>query len=339
MKRFFATTAIVTLMLASFAGCSKKEKENENTPSATPTVSAGQNGSEQNSETSTELIVLGGYFVNDHASVNIFPSEGAWKVSGILYPQTEGDSPVFLSAPLTHEQDVKFVYSSDEDKLTFTFAKDSMTVSSDKGTTYAGFAGEYKRTQNTTEPESESVILANGSTLELLGRIAATHYMINSEGVETSTLNLATTSFDNDTMLKFVVAYADLFLAGEAQPVPEISTEYLLYAFSESALNDLLLTATAGTFNISKLSVADSDITLKDGTFYVPCRGDYAGGLATNQTEADPDEVKEHVALEAAIVKKDGTLYNIEMTLSTSENAKAGAAGVQIDSVTCKTAK
>lgn len=339
MKRFIATTAIVTLMLTSFAGCSKKEKENENNPNGTPTVSANQNDSEQGSDITSDIIPLGGSFTNDNASLNIYLSEGSWRVSGILFPQKDEDSALILNGPLTHDQGVNFIYSTDNDKITFTFAKDSMTITVDKGTNYSGFAGKYRRIDTTTEPESGSVTLTNGSTLAFLGRIAAAHYMTRSEGVETSTLNLSTTSFTNDDMLKFVVTYADLFLAGESQPVPEISTEYLFYAFSEDDLNNLLLAATAGTFDISKLSVADSDITLKDGTFYVPCRGNYAGGLATSQTTVDPDEVNEQIELEATIVKKDGTLYNIEMTLSTSENAKAGAAGIQIDSVAYKTVK
>lgn len=338
MKRFIATTTIVTLMLASFAGCSKKEKEKENNTNGTPTVSTQENSSENKSDLSGNYITLGGYFTRENVNLSIFISDTGWYVNGVLFPK-EDSAAVILSAPLTYDQGTSLIYSENGEQLTFTFTEAAMTVTADKGQTYAGFAGEYKRSGNNTVAQSDSVSPASGSTLELLGRVALTHYVTKNEGASSLTVDIASDSFDNEYLINYIVTYADLFLADKALPVPDISSEYLCYGFSKEELDNVLQVATAGTYDTSKLSLTNSEIVLKDDVYYVPCRGNYAGGLATRYTNADPEEISEQLILECAIVKKGGTRYELTMTLATSENTKIGTAGIQIDSVSYESAK
>ncbi len=332
MRRMLATTALAALLLSSLTACSK-EGENGKEPSGTitPTGSAGQNNPDD-PETSFDYVILGGYFVRDDANFTIYISDNGWHVNGALF-QKGSSSPLILTGPLTYTEGLDLTYSKDGEELTFTFAKNSMEIKVNKGTAYTAFAGTYTRTEQ-TPAESPSVSPKSGSTLELIGRIAATHYMAKAEGIPECTVDISTGAYDNAYMTKFILAYADLFLAAEAQPVPEASAEYLCYAFPEAEFNNLLLTATAGTFGADSFDPADSGIVCKNSIYYIPCRGNYAGGLATSYTNADPDVISGHLLLEAVISKKDGTRYDIEMTLSTSENAEIGTSGIQMDSVT-----
>lgn len=332
MKRFLATTAIVTLMLTAFAGCSKdKDKENEN---LTPTVSTDQNG-----ESEPSHIALGGYFTKENTSLVISYTTEGWKANGIRFSDEEGTEASVFSGSLTHSEGPNLVYEENGEKLTFTFSVDSMKVTADQGDTYAAFAGEYQRMDDNIVSETVSVVPASGSTLELLGRIAVAYYMMAEETTTDFTLELSSVAFDNNYMLSFLTSYAELFLIEKADAFPEISTEYLLCALTEEELNNILLTATAGDFDAADLSTEGSDIVLKDGVYYLPCHGEYAGGLASRYTDADPEELSDRLVLEAAIVKKDGTRSDITMTLSTSENTNAGTAGIQIDSVTYASAE
>ncbi|MGN1084929.1 MAG: hypothetical protein ACI4QX_07985 [Lachnospiraceae bacterium] len=332
MKRFFATTAITALLVASLSGCSKEKNPGENNTDA-PTGTVNQNGSEDNSDINAEYITLGGYFLRDNANLTIFISDSQWRVNGILFPEETGAAPLILSSTLTYTEGLDLVYSENGEEMTFTFAANSMTIQAKEGDTYAAFAGTYRRVD---EPVAEAGTVSpkSGSTLELLGRIAATHYMAKTEGIPACTFDIAANSFDNNYMVKFVLAYADLFLSAEALPLPEISDRYLCYAFPEEELNKLLLTATAGTFDTADFDTANTDIVYKEGIYYVPCYGNYACGLATSYTGADPEVISERLLLEAVISKMDGTRYDIEMTLSTSENTAIDTVGIQINSVT-----
>lgn len=335
MRRMLATTALAALLLSSLTACSK-EGENGKEPSGTitPTGSAGQNNPDDGPDASFDYVILGGYFVRDDANFTIYISDNGWHVNGALFPKGSS-SPLILTGPLTYTEGLDLTYSKDGEELTFTFAKNSMEIKVNKGTAYTAFAGTYTRTEQ-TPAESSSVSPKSGSLLELIGRIATAHYMAKAEGIPECTVDISAGSYDNTYMTKFVLTYADLFLAAEAQPVPEISADYLCYAFPEEEFNNLLLTATAGTFGANNFDPADSGIVCKNSTYYIPCRGNYAGGLATSYTNADPDAISEHLLLEAVISKKDGTRYDIEMTLTTSENENIGTSGIQMDSVTYK---
>lgn len=332
-RRTLAATTIAALLLSSLAGCSKEKEPDQENP-LTPTGSISQNNPGDNSDTSFDYIILGGYFLREDANFTIYISDNGWHVNGVLFPKNS-TSPLILTGPLTYQEELDLIYSENGDELTFTFAKNSMTVKVNKGSTYTAFEGSYQRTEQTAA-ENSSVSPAKGSTLALIGGIAAAHYMAKAEGIPACTIDLYGASFDNAYMAKFLIAYADLFLASDAVPVPEISTDYLFYTIKKADLNNLLLAATAGTFGIDSFDPSGSDIVLKDGSYYIPCRGSYGGGLATSYTNANPDVIPERLLLEAVVSKIDGTRYDIEMTLSTSESTEAGAAGIRLDSVTYK---
>ena len=121
--------------------------------------------------------------------------------------------------------------------------------------------------------------------------------------------------------------------------MPEVSDKYLCYQFASKDLNNLLLAATAGKFGVADLSLTGSDIELKDGSYYVPCPGAYAGGVASHYTDEDPTKLTDTLVLEASAVKIDGTRYDLEMTISSSANKALTATGVQINTVTYKIVK
>ncbi|MBQ9766574.1 MAG: hypothetical protein IJW37_00525 [Lachnospiraceae bacterium] len=342
MKRFLVTTAIATLMLTAFAGCSK-EKEQEQGTEATPTPSVtldleqGEVDLEtilgENVTGESQIISLGGSFSNDNASLTVYLSDTGWNVSGIRFPEEAGDSSLLLSGPLTYQEPVDLVYEENGDKLTFTFASDSMTITVNEGTTYTSFAGEYERMANTTVPESETVVPKTGSVLESLGRTAAAYYMTTMGDSASFTLDPSTITFDNAFALRYVGAYTNLFLASHANLYTEIAGDCLYYAFAETDLNNVLLVASAGKFGVANLSVDGSDIVLKDDVYYVPCRGEYAGGIAVDSDDANKEDLGDTVFVEAVIVKTDSSRSDIDMTISVSANAAAGTTGLQIDSV------
>lgn len=325
MRRFLATAALAALMAATLAGCSKKE----NTTEEVPTVTSAPNGVEGSS---AEYIALGGYFTREDANLTIYISESGWRVIGMLFLK-DSSSPLVLNAPLSYTTGTDMIYEADGEKLTFTFAADSVKVTSTTGTAHAAFAGEYRRTDEDTA--SGLVVPENGSAPALLGRIAAAYYIVTSEDATDYTLDLSATILGNDFLCSFITAYADLFLANSATVYPEISSEYLCYAFSKTNLDNVLRAATAGAYDSDSLTTEGTEIVLLDGVYYVPCRGNYAGGLTSAPT---PEQENGALTLEAVIAKKDGSRLTVTMTLSTSENAAAGPAGIQIDSVTYKTA-
>lgn len=339
MKRLFALLAIFTLLLTTAVACSK---DNPDSPDTTPSVSEG----EDNTITLDELnsfkndpgyIALGGFFSREDTNLSFFISGSRLYVNGIMFPDG-ATSPLVLTGPLTFTEETDFVYEQDGDKLTFTFAPEHVDIKVDKGSTYTPFAGKFDRTSREVA-ETGSIVPKSGSALEYVGRIALAYYMLNAEGSATYNFDATAASFDNATMVKFVSLYADLFLTGNAEPMPEVSDKYLCYKFSSEDLNKLLLAATAGKFGVADLSVTGSDIVLKDDAYCVPCPGTYAGGVASNFTDEDPKEINENLVLEAGVVKMDGTRYDLEMTLSTSANEALTATGVQINSVTYKILK
>lgn len=296
--------------MTSFAGCSKKKKGDNATPTNNPVTT-----DDSALENQAGFISLGGYYRNDTVSMNIYLSTDGWKINGIF--SKSADTPhVFLIGDLTHTEGPELVYSTENDEITFTFAKDSMTVKVNKGTTYSDFSGTYKRLEEKTS-EMESVPPMSGSTLELLSRAALTHYVTMSDGVDTATVTISEVPLDNASMVKFLVTYADLFLVNNADFYPEVSEKNLMATLTEEQIVSLLSTATDGAFSVDKLDVSGSDIVVKDNTYYIPCYGKYAGGIATRYTEADPAEIPAQLVLDAAVNKSDGANYYLDMTLST----------------------
>lgn len=337
MKRLFALLTIFTLLFTTAVAC---KKDNPDNPDATPSVSED----DENTITLDELnsfkndpgyIALGGFFSRDDTNLSFFISGSRLYVNGIMFPDG-ASSPLVLTGPLTFTEETSFVYEQGDDKITFTFAPEHVDIKIDKGTTYTPFAGKFDRTSREVA-ETGSIVPKSGSALEYVGRIALAHYMTIAEGTPSYSFSTATASFDNATMVKFISLYADLFLTVSAEPMPEVSDKYLCYKFSSEELNNLLLAATAGKFGVANLSVDGSDIVLKDGAYCVPCRGVYAGGVASNFTDEDPETINENLVLEAGVVKMDGTRYDLEMTISSSANEAFTVTGVQIDSVTYKT--
>ncbi len=345
MKRFLTVTTLAALLLTSFAACSKKENTDTDITS-TPTAAVSEDNTGDNTDKDTpsdvvtqpptETIMLGGYFTRKNSSLSFGISEGSWKVSGYLFSETAGEAPLILSGPVALTEGTSFVYSDDSNELTFVFAADSLNVNVNKGTDYADFAGAYDR-MDTTVPENEIITPENGSALELLGRIALTHYMINAEGAADCSIDVTALEFNSDYMENFLLAYTDLFLVDKADFLPEVSDKYLCYTFTKEGLDDLFSAVTAGAFTTAQFNITDSGIVSKDGNYYIPCQGVISGGLTSSSETQEP--VSDALALGGVVGKSDGTRYDLIMTLSTKANSASGSAGVQITSVNYKLTK
>lgn len=311
MKRFVALLLIATMAMTSFAACSKKKtKDDTGNTTGNPTTTDTPSSVEQSG-----YIALGGYFRNGNVSMNIYLAAEGWKINGISSKGADS-SLVLLSGDLTHKEGTELIYSKDDDELSFVFAEKSMTVTVNKGTTYSDFAGTYKRVVEETS-KTESVSPKSGSTLELLGRVALVHYVTKYDGTETATVNISEITLDSASMVKFLLAYADLFLVSKGGVYPEVSDKYLMAPLTKDQVASILSTATDGAFSVDKLDISGSDIVIKDDTYYIPCFGKYAGGVATRYTEANPAEIPTQLILDAGVNKIDGTKYYMDMTLST----------------------
>lgn len=333
MKRLFTMTALATLFVFSFAACSK-DKDKENNAQTSPAVTQQPGTSSEDNAFSAEgegFIALGGYFTKDNTDLVIYISDGSWHVNGVMH--NTGTSPLILTGPLTYQEPLDLVYSSDGQELTFTFAENSVTAVAGKGDTYQAFAGTYQR-QTDTIADSESVVPSEGSVLETLGRIAVTYYVTAADDASSYTFDAATATFDNAFMTDFIVNYTNLFLATDVAVYPEITTQYLCSTFEADTLDALLQNASAGSFTVRDLDLSESEIILKDGIYYVPCRGLYAGGISSSYTDSNPENIAETLLLEGTVVDINGKRSVFEMTIKTSANAAAGTTGIQLDSIT-----
>lgn len=335
MKRLFTIFTLSTLLLISFGGCSKKDSEE---PDNTPTPVAGSESnssgdvSQGDANQSEEAIFFGGSFAGDNTYMTFGIADGSWAVTAYYF--SKGSSPaVYWNGPITFKGDADFVYDDGKNELTITFANDSVTIKVNKGTDYSVFAGTFKRSESSS---SDSTVLSphNGSPLELLGRIALTHYMVIGDGALECSVSLTASDFNAEYMESFILAYADLFLVSEAAVLPEISERYLCYAFTEDALNELLFNASAGKFSVDKLNLSNGEIKTKDGLYYVPCRGSYAGGLVVESLT--PALVSDALKIQGGVAKLGGISYDVEMTLSTKEDKENAVTGVTIDSISYK---
>lgn len=328
-KRFLTIATLSAFLLTSLAACSKGSETQDETP--TPTFAVSDDESE-NVTPVPEVITIGGAFARDNAYLSFGIIESSWKVSGYYIPEEEGAEPLVLSGLADFEGKAELSYTDDNNKLTFTFDTDSVTVTVNKGTDYAAFAGTYARTE-TENPDSVVLSPEQGSEAELLGRIALTLYMLDATG-STESIDVAALKFDSDYMEAFLLAYADLFLVDKAQPLPEVSDKYLCYTFTEEALDDLFRTVSAGSFTTEQFKITNSGIVSKDGIYYVPCLGKISGGLTVSSESAD-----EGITLGGVVSKPDGTRYDLTMTLSIKENSAAGSLGAQLLSVNYKLTK
>ncbi|MDD5901636.1 MAG: hypothetical protein PUC73_12170 [Lachnospiraceae bacterium] len=338
-KRFLAITTISVLLLSSFTACSKSKDEKDTTPDATPTATASVSNDSSADEELTldtenaeiETISLGGTFSRANGGLSFFITEKGWEVSGyhFLADVTSSAGPVILSGTTTMGDGPVFLYSDEENEVSFTFSADSVTVAVTKGTAYQIFEGSFSRVAE-TEPQPEILSPKEGSSLELLGRVALTHYMLKAEGIPECMINLSEISFDNATMEKFLLTYTNLFLSTRASFFPEIA-DGIFCTITKDELNELFLTASAGAFDASAFDGTAADIVLKENTYYVPCNGTFAGGLTVETL--DQALVSDALTICGVVGKADGTRYTVEMTLSTSEDVSS-ATGVRIDTVT-----
>lgn len=338
MKRFSVLFTLCTFLLVSLCGCSKKTDEPDKTP--TPTVSGSENnssddGSQDNTIQSEGAISFGGSFVRDNTYLSFGILDGSWAVTG-FYSAKDSSTGTLLNGPITFKENADFVYDDGENKLTITFATDSVSIKVDKGTEYSVFAGTFKRSEISS---SDSSILSplSGSPLEHLGRIALAHYMVVGDEVNDCSIDFNASGFSTEYMEKFLLAYADLFLTFKAEPLPDLFDRYLAYSFTEEELNELLLSATAGKFSVDKLNLSSSEIKTKDGLYYVPCHGSYAGGLIVESLS--PALVSDALKIQGGVAKLGGISYDVEMTLSTKEDKKNTVTGVTIESISYKMVK
>lgn len=340
-KRILALATVSVLLLTAFAACKKEDKND--IPEATPTTAVSEDNTDDKdltvdtNDTTIETIAFGGDFARDKGNLSFYIADGGWKVTGYHYGDDMTASPVVLNGATTMGTDGPvFLYSDDENEVSFTFAAKSLTVAVTKGTAYKAFEGTFQRVVHTT-PAPEILSPEKGSSLELLGRIALTHYMVKAEALPECMINLSETTFDNTYMTDFLVAYGNLFLSTEATLVPEVSETSLVCGISKDALNDLFLTASAGAFDVSAFDGSAKNIVTKDDMYYIPCDGSFAGGLTVEK--ADQELVSDALVINGVVAKNDGTRYDITMTLATAADAASGTAGVRMNTVTYKLAQ
>ena len=345
-KRILALATVSVLLVTAFAAC-KKDDTTPDTPDATPTTAVSEDNTDNSTndkdltvdknDTIIETIAFGGDFARDNGNLSFYIAEGGWRVTGYHYGEDTAAGPIVINGATTMATDGPvFLYSDDENEVSFTFAAKSLTVAVTKGTAYKAFEGTFDRVTQTA-PAPEILSPERGSSLELLGRIALTHYMTKAEGLPECMINLSEATIDNAYMTDFLAAYGNLFLSTEASVVPEVSETSLVCGISKDALNDLFLTASAGTFDVSAFDGSAKNIVAKDDMYYIPCDGSYAGGLTVEK--ADPELVSDALVINGVAAKNDGTRYDVAMTLTTSADSAAGTAGVRINTVIYKLAQ
>ena len=342
-KRILALATVSVLLVTAFAACKKEDKKES--PETTPTVAVtdDKNSSSddtktpaQDTETVIETITLGGDFARDNGTLSFYIVEGNWLVTGYHYSEDTTAAPVVLNGVTSFATDSPvFVYSDDENEVSFTFSDASVTVAVTKGTAYKVFEGTFPRIVPNAPEQNLSP--EKGSSLELLGRVALTHYMVKAEGLTDCMINVSEITFDNAYMTEFLAAYGNLFLSTEAALVPDVSETSLVCSISKDALKDLFLTASAGAFDGSSFDGSAKNIVAKNDMYYIPCDGSFAGGLTVETL--DQELVSDALTIGGVVAKADGTRYDITMTLATAKDASAGTAGVRVNTVTCKQAK
>lgn len=335
-KRILALSTILVALTFAFAACKKEDsKEPQET---TPTVSAENDSASDNKNNTTEIetIPFGGDFTRDNGNLSFYIADGTWNVTGYHLSNGNYTSPIILMGSVSLKDGPVFLYSDTENELSFTFSTESVSVAVTKGTAYKVFEGTFARHIQDI-PQQEVLSPEKGSSLELLGRIALTHYMQTDEGKADCTNNFSDLTYDNAYMTDFLFTYGNLFLSGEATFLPEVSESSPVCTISKSALNDLFLTVSAGTFNVSSFDGSAKNIVAKNDMYYIPCNGAFAGGLTVNV--ADEELVSDALIINGIVAKNDGTRYDITMTLNTSTDTACGTTQVRINTVNYKLAK
>ncbi|MBQ8549331.1 MAG: hypothetical protein IJ427_12600 [Lachnospiraceae bacterium] len=337
-KRFLTVATIATLLLTSFAACSqKKNNDTDTTPTPTGTVDIPLEGFLSTTTTpSPDSIILGGYFDRENINISIYYTD-TWYINGIYYKDSTSASR-YLNGTLSHKDGAELIFTDDSNELSFVFTHDSMTIKANKGTDYSVFEGFYQRKEQAISTE-EAIVPTDGSALELIGRTALTYYMLAADGLLDCMIQLDEMEYNNEFATNFLLTYTDLFLVSKAEFSESISDRYLCYAFSEEELSKLLSAASNDRLNLKNLDFGDSTIIYKDNTYYVPCRGNYAGGISSRFTSGDPESIPALLILDGAVTKQDGTMYRMEMTLTTSSENAAEATGVAIQSIRYKVTK
>lgn len=340
MKRFFATLTVTTLLLFSLAGCSKKTPGSSQDTTPTPTAAVTQEADptptaapDEEFEASMDFISFGGYFIKDDASVSIYLDQGEWKFDAAYY-SADSDSSAVLSGVLAYEGLTDFKYSDAENELSFVYGKDCITIQALKGTAYTGLNGTY--TLVPVIAPDETVSPEEATAKELLGRIALTYYASLTDREEECTIEFMDAVYENQFMNDFVTAYTDFFLLSKAEMYPDFKERTPYYAFSKDALNDLLLTASAGTFGIDKFTPTEDGIIYKDDVYYVPCTAQLYGEVSVAAPEEGTTLPENQILLDGYFSISHDLRYDLEITLTTSENSAAGAAGIQIDTAVIK---
>lgn len=336
MKRFFTTLTVTTLLLFSLAGCSKKTPENSQDTTPTPTAAITQEAiatTTPDLEGTIELISFAGYFTKEDATVSVYLNDGKWNFNAAYSSPKTGES-VVLSGVLVYEGYTDFKYSDEENELSFVYGVDCVTIKATKGTAYTKLNGTY--TLMKTDINEETVTPEQDLAKIALGSIALTHYANLTEKVEECTINFSDTVYSNLYMNQFVTTYTDFFLVNKADMYPDIKQGTPYYVFSKDSLNDLLLTASAGTFSIDKFSPEEFGIVYKDDMYYVPCTARLYGEVSVATPEEGTTPAENQVLLNGYFSFSQDLHYDLEMTLTTSENKAAGAAGVQIDTAVIK---
>lgn len=337
MKRILTVTALATLLLTSFAACSKKETPGTDITSTPTAAVSEENIPTENVDSTMNVITFGGYFTRDNAKISIYLLDDGWRVSA-YYLENENDTPLTLSGPLSLSEGSVLIYSQDGQEISFEHKKKGLIVTVNKGNDYKIFEGSYNRIDQDIVP-GDSVAPENGSTLELISRIALTHFMTSPEESTNFTLTPANVTYENAYMESFLLVYGDLFLATQADVIPEISDQFLCYALPKAEANNLLLTASAGKFSIDKLEITDSGIIYKDDIYYIPCYGKLSGGIAVSSDIADAETLPENISMDAAIVTADDNRFDLVITLNISADSAIGATGIRLDSIAYKLAE
>lgn len=328
MKRILALMAIFTLLTATAAGCSKKKDSDAD---ITPTGSVSDNAAGDSSDNSGTSIVYGGSYTRDNIKLTFGIADGSWTVSGFL-PKKE--DYVILSGAITPKELPAFTYTDGDNLLTFTFGENSVKVDVNMGTKYSDFAGTYKRTEDSAQADT-SVVPEKNSSLEQLGRIALAFYTAVAKGTPELGVNISASSYNSEYMQNIILAYTDLFLTDDADFLPEIFDQNLCFAFPAEELDALLRNASFGKFTLADFTPDNSTIRQKDGTYYVLCRGTYAGGLTV--ADKTVTAAAGTLTVTGKVFDTAGSVYTVEMTLTTVESTDENTADIIIESIMFKT--
>lgn len=326
MKRILALMAIFTLLIATTAGCSKKRGSDADN---TPTGSVSDNASVTKDPTTS--IVFGGTYTKDDIRLTFGIADGSWTVFGFL-PSKE--NPLVLNGSITPKELPSFSFTEGDNILTFTFGQDSVKADVNMGTKYSAFAGTYKRIADSA-PSDPSVVPEKNSALEQLGRIALAFYVATAKGASELGVDISASSYNTEYMQNIVLAYTDLFLADDADLLPEIFDDTLCYAYTKDELDSLLRNASFGKFTLADFKPDSNKIRQQDGKYYVPCRGTYAGGLTV--ADKNVTATAGTLVISGKVVEASGSLYNVEMTLTTVESTDKNTADILIQSILFKT--